>query len=62
MGNGATTPHGRSASRLARVLWRVHVRGSVRFVDYMALRFVIRLFQVLGVLRVWRKELRRGLE
>jgi hypothetical protein len=37
----------------------VHVRGSVRFVDYMALRFVTRLFQVLGVVRVWREELKR---
>jgi len=48
----------RSASVYAflRVLFRVHVKGSVRFVDYVALRFVVRLVQ--GVVRVWRGELR----
>jgi hypothetical protein len=43
-----------------RVLWRVHVRGSVRFVDYMAFLFVYGLLRVLGVRRRWREELKRG--
>jgi hypothetical protein len=45
---------------LLRVLFRVHVRGSVRFVDYLAFLFVFRLLQVLGVRRRWREELKRG--
>jgi hypothetical protein len=51
----------RSASRYAllRVLFRVHVRGSIRFVDYLAFLFVFRLLQVLGVRRRWREELKR---
>jgi hypothetical protein len=55
-------PWCRSASGYVflKVLWRVHVRGSVRFIDYVALRFALRLFQVLNVVRVWREELRRG--
>jgi hypothetical protein len=55
-------PRGRSASGYAflRVLFRVHVKGSVRFVDYLAFLFVFRLLQVLGVRRRWREELKRG--
>jgi hypothetical protein len=51
-------PRGRSASvyALLRVLFRVHVRGSLRFVDYMALRFVVRLAQ--GVVRSLREKLK----
>jgi hypothetical protein len=54
-------PWGRSASGYAflRVLFRVHVRGSIRFVDYMAFLFIFRLLQVLGIRRRWREELRR---
>ena len=52
----------RSASvyALLRGLFRVHVRGSVRFVDYMAFLFIYRLLQVLGIRRRWREELKRG--
>ncbi len=51
---------GGSASGYAflRVLFRVHVRGSLGFVDYMALRFVARLVQ--GVVRSLRERLRRA--
>jgi hypothetical protein len=49
-------PRGRSASRSAWVLFRVHIRGSLRFVDYMALRFVVRLVQ--GVVRSLRERLK----
>ena len=41
-----------------RVLLRAHVRGSLRFVDYMALRFVVRLVQ--GVVRSLRGELKNA--
>jgi hypothetical protein len=43
-----------------RVLFRVHVRGSVRFIDYMAFLFIYGLLRVLGVRRRWREMLKRG--
>jgi hypothetical protein len=54
-------PWCRSASvyALLRGLFRVHVRGSIRFVDYMAFLFVFRLLQVLGIRRRWREELKK---
>jgi hypothetical protein len=42
-----------------RVLFRVHVRGSVRFVDYLAFLFIYGLLRVLGVRRRWREKLKK---